>query len=86
MSKNCIDCQALRAKIPLKRIDVKTKYRNFSELVLDYNKAAVSCSSGMLVDNKLKNKVFKNIFKLKNEQKKSFNAAEKCPCFVSMDD
>jgi len=89
--KTCLDCKELKAKIPLVKVRLKTRFKTLSDFGIDYGRAGVSCDAGMFTlenkDGSLKDKVFKNVLRSnKLPALKSFNQAERCPFFASMND
>lgn len=89
--KNCIDCRCLKAKIPLVPVKVKTKFKTFCDIGIDYARAKVTCINGMLTKEAkkgevIKDKVFKRVLVNKSYRVAAFNAANKCPFYESMND
>jgi len=87
--KNCMDCRNLRAKIPLVPVHAKTKFRTFSDIGIDYSRAKVFCSAGIITkdskNGKVEDKIFKRVLVSKSNRM-AFKFAAKCPFYESMND
>jgi hypothetical protein len=82
--KTCYDCKHMKVGLGLSRKITMSPLLDVT--FIDYTKRSARCKQDLILTESGKTKVFKDVLRHYNKERKGFKQAERCPMFFSMVD